>query len=200
MKKYLISVAILLIAFKAVSQSLADVDLRRAYHTSGYLQNNTTHERRKIMWYPAYTAYRMCNDFTGLQKVAPGFTFIDEDCNCSEDQGRGFTSSAYTNIQFDYDSSSIKPSAYPVLDAVSADLISSAATLELDGYSSAEGTAAHNVRLSKDRANSIKTYLVNSGVNPQKVKIKGYGESHPIADNSTEEGRIINRRVEFKKH
>jgi len=107
--------------------------------------------------------------------------------------------SAYSNIQFEFDSSVLKTSSYPILDATSADLRSSGASCELDGYASSEGTAAHNMRLSKDRANSVKTYLVNSGVAAKKLKIKGYGETHPIADNSTEEGRIKNRRVEFKK-
>jgi OmpA-OmpF porin, OOP family len=86
-----------------------------------------------------------------------------------------------------------------VLDATSADLRTSGATCQLDGYASSEGTAAHNMRLSKDRANSVKTYLVNSGVDAKKLKVKAYGETHPIADNSTEDGRVLNRRVEFKK-
>jgi OmpA-OmpF porin, OOP family len=106
---------------------------------------------------------------------------------------------AYSNIQFEFDSSVLKTSSYPVLDATSADLRSSGAAAELDGFASSEGTAAHNMRLSKDRANSVKTYLVNSGVPAKKLKIKGFGETHPIADNSTEDGRILNRRVEFKK-
>jgi OOP family OmpA-OmpF porin len=106
---------------------------------------------------------------------------------------------AYSNIQFEFDSSVLKTSSYPILDATSADLRSSGKTAELDGYASSEGTAAHNMRLSKDRANSVKTYLVNSGVEAKKLKVKAFGETHPVADNSTEAGRILNRRVEFKK-
>lgn len=106
---------------------------------------------------------------------------------------------AYSNIQFEFDSSVLRTSSYPVLDATSADLRSSGTAVEVDGFASSEGTAAHNLSLSKDRANSVKTYLVNSGVDAKKVKVKGYGETNPIADNSTEEGRVLNRRVQFKK-
>jgi OOP family OmpA-OmpF porin len=106
---------------------------------------------------------------------------------------------AYSNIQFEFDSSVLKTESYPILDLTAADLKSSGAACELDGFASSEGTAAHNMRLSRDRANSVKTYLVNSGVSAKKLKVKAYGETHPIADNSTEEGRIKNRRVEFKK-
>jgi OOP family OmpA-OmpF porin len=105
----------------------------------------------------------------------------------------------YSNIQFEFDSSVLKTSSYPVLDATSADLRATSSSLTLAGYASSEGTAAHNMRLSKDRANSVKTYLVNSGVDAKRLKVKGFGETHPIADNSTEEGRIANRRVEFHK-
>jgi len=110
------------------------------------------------------------------------------------------TGEAYSNIQFDFDSSVLRTSSYAVLDAGSADLrANSSKTIELDGYASSEGTAAHNLRLSKDRANSVKTYLVNSGVEARRIKVKGMGETNPIADNSTEEGRVMNRRVEFKQ-
>jgi len=112
----------------------------------------------------------------------------------------GKAATAYSNIQFEFDSSVLRTSAYPALDATSADLRSgSGKKLEIDGFASSEGTAAHNLRLSKDRANSVKTYLVNSGVDAKRLKIKAYGETHPIADNSTEEGRVLNRRVEFKQ-
>jgi len=107
---------------------------------------------------------------------------------------------AYSNIQFEFDSSVLRTSSYPALDATSADMRANAAKkYELDGFASSEGTAAHNLKLSRDRANSVKTYLVNSGVDSKRLKVKAYGETHPIADNSTEEGRIANRRVEFKQ-
>jgi OOP family OmpA-OmpF porin len=111
----------------------------------------------------------------------------------------GAAAAAYSNIQFEFDSSVLRTSAYPVLDATSADLRTSGASVEVSGYASSEGTAAHNLQLSKDRANSVKTYLVNSGVAASKLRTKGYGETNPIADNSTEEGRVLNRRVSFKR-
>lgn len=105
----------------------------------------------------------------------------------------------YPNIQFEFDSSVLRTSAYPTLDKVSADLRSNTTTtLELDGYASSEGSTAHNMRLSKDRANSVKTYLVNSGVDAKRLKTKAFGETNPVADNSTEQGRVLNRRVELK--
>jgi OOP family OmpA-OmpF porin len=113
--------------------------------------------------------------------------------------GMGAPTAAYSNIQFEFDSSVLKTSSYPILDATSADLRATGASAELDGFASSEGTAAHNMRLSKDRAESVKTYLVNSGVAAKKLKVKAFGETHPVADNSTEAGRILNRRVEFKK-
>src|SRR6185312_15428699 len=95
------------------------------------------------------------------------------------------STNAYANIQFEFDSSVLKTSSYPVLDATSADLRTNGSTITVAGYASSEGTAAHNMSLSKDRANSVKTYLVNSGVESRRLKIKGYGETHPVADNST---------------
>jgi OOP family OmpA-OmpF porin len=108
---------------------------------------------------------------------------------------------AYYNIQFEFNSSALKIRTYPILDVTSLDLRTSGASCEIDGYASSEGTAAHNMHLSRDRAIAVKTYLVNSGVSAKKLKVKGFGETYPVADNSTEAGRILNRRVEFhKKH
>jgi OOP family OmpA-OmpF porin len=75
------------------------------------------------------------------------------------------TAIAYSNIQFEFDSSVLRTSSYPVLDAkLLLTYVQAGATVQVNGYASSEGTAAHNLSLSKDRANSVKTYLVNSGV------------------------------------
>jgi len=106
----------------------------------------------------------------------------------------------FSNIQFEFDSSILRTDSYPILDKAAAEMKKDlSVTFILNGYASAEGTAAHNMQLSIDRANSVKTYLVNTGVSTANLTTKGYGKDNPVADNSTEAGRILNRRVEIKK-
>jgi OOP family OmpA-OmpF porin len=105
----------------------------------------------------------------------------------------------FANVQFELNSAVLKTDSYQTLDIVVASLKRAPSTkLMLNGNSSAEGSAEHNMSLSVDRANSVKAYLVNAGVNGNNLSTKGYGESKPISDNSTEEGRALNRRVEIK--
>ncbi len=106
----------------------------------------------------------------------------------------------FETIQFEFNSSVLKTEAYPTLDKLSSVLRENGGKVAVNGYASSEGTAAYNLKLSKDRANSVKTYLVNSGVNASQVVTKGYGEANPIASNDTEEGRIQNRRVETARN
>lgn len=111
-----------------------------------------------------------------------------------------FNAGASTAIQFEFNSSVLRTSAYSVLDKLSADLkANSSSTVQLDGHASAEGTDEYNMSLSKDRANSVKTYLVNSGIAASRIAVSAYGESRPVASNATEAGRSQNRRVEFKQ-
>lgn len=133
----------------------------------------------------------------------PAGTVVDgSGCPITHPEGMGMGANTATGsvIQFEFDSSVLKTSSYPVLDAVSADLrANSSAKASLEGHASAEGTDAYNMNLSRDRANSVKTYLVNSGVDANRLTVKAFGESRPVASNETEEGRIQNRRVEIKK-
>src|SRR6185437_2303888 len=69
--------------------------------------------------------------------------------------------------------------------------------VEVDGFASSEGDANHNKKLSDDRAKSVMAYLTGHGVDKARLAAKGWGIEKPIADNSTEEGREANRRVEF---
>ncbi|WP_312788907.1 OmpA family protein [Sphingobacterium sp.] len=105
----------------------------------------------------------------------------------------------YAPIQFEFDSSVLKTSSYSTLDKLAKEVRDNNSSVTLDGYASAEGSEAYNMTLSKDRANSVKQYLVNAGVSSSSITANGYGEKNPIASNSTEEGRVQNRRVEIKK-
>jgi len=106
----------------------------------------------------------------------------------------------FTNIQFEFNSGILKTESYPVLDKAAAEMKKDpTAKFTLSGYASAEGTDEHNMQLSVDRANSVKAYLINTGINADNLTAKGYGEANPVADNSTEEGKVLNRRVEMKK-
>lgn len=66
------------------------------------------------------------------------------------------------------------------------------------GYTDSVGGAAYNQRLSERRANSVRDYLIRHGVAAQRLSIRGYGETHPVASNASAAGRAQNRRVEFK--
>lgn len=102
-------------------------------------------------------------------------------------------------IRFDFDSATIKPEFFPVLDeAVSIIQKHSEKKVIIEGYTCWIGTEVYNAGLSLRRSNSVKEYLVEKGIASDRLMIKGYGEERPIADNTSIEGRRKNRRVEFK--
>jgi OOP family OmpA-OmpF porin len=70
--------------------------------------------------------------------------------------------------------------------------------VRIGGYTDNQGDAAANLKLSQDRADSVMGQLVSIGVDPTRMDAKGYGEDHPIADNSTEQGRAQNRRIALR--
>lgn len=70
-------------------------------------------------------------------------------------------------------------------------------TIEAAGYTDNTGAAHHDERLSKQRAITVRNYLIGKGVNPENLEAKGYGTKAPIASNDTDAGRAINRRVEL---
>lgn len=70
--------------------------------------------------------------------------------------------------------------------------------LIIEGHTSSDGAAAHNLRLSEERAASVRTRLIQLGIAPDRLESVGYGETRPIETNDTAEGRARNRRVEFK--
>ena len=71
--------------------------------------------------------------------------------------------------------------------------------VEVDGHTDNTGSASVNARLSKQRAEAVRQYLIEHGVPEDRLTAKGYGPSKPIASNKTAEGRAQNRRVELTR-
>lgn len=104
---------------------------------------------------------------------------------------------AIKNLEFDLGKSSIRSTSFESLDKVAMLLVNKNFSLKLSGHTDNIGSDDLNLKLSKDRAESIKAYLVEKGVNPSRVEATGYGETQPIKTNKTAAGRQLNRRVEF---
>jgi OOP family OmpA-OmpF porin len=99
-------------------------------------------------------------------------------------------------VTFEYNSANLKPESRSALDNVAADLKKyPRLKIELQGHTDSAGPDAYNLKLSQQRADSVRRYLVDQGVPESRLVAKGYGESQPIADNKTEAGRALNRRV-----
>ena len=103
-------------------------------------------------------------------------------------------------VNFDTGKSTIKPDSAETLDAAAAALKAvGSLKVEVDGHTDNVGTPEANQRLSQERAQAVMAALVARGVKADRLSAKGYGQTAPIADNRTEEGRAKNRRVELVK-
>lgn len=104
---------------------------------------------------------------------------------------------AIKNLEFDFNKASIRSTSFATLDKVADLIVSKNLSLKLAGHTDSKGSDAYNMKLSKDRAESVKAYLVSKGANASRIEATGYGETQPIDTNATEKGRQNNRRVEF---
>jgi OmpA-OmpF porin, OOP family len=107
---------------------------------------------------------------------------------------------AIYGIYFDVDQATLKPESETALQHVLELLKSDAGLkLEVQGHTDNTGAAPHNQTLSDQRASSVKTWLVGHGATADRLAPKGYGDTQPVGDNKSPEGRAKNRRVELKK-
>ena len=103
-----------------------------------------------------------------------------------------------SGITFDVNSAAIQGDFYGPLDEVGTTLIEYPKTaVDVVGHASSDGPDDYNQDLSERRANSVRSYLINSGVQSVRLQAIGMGETQPIADNATQAGREANRRVEI---
>ena len=106
---------------------------------------------------------------------------------------------ALTGIQFETGKAVIKPTSFKILDdVVKAMKENPEYNLEINGHTDNVGDPAKNLKLSEDRAASVRKYLIDKGVEDVRMVSHGYGDTQPVADNKTAAGKAKNRRVEFK--
>ena len=102
-------------------------------------------------------------------------------------------------VSFKVGSAELVPSTLATLDKTIAGLKKNAkAKVEIEGHTSSEGGEEYNQKLSEDRANSVRDYMIRKGISKDRVTAIGYGYSRPKASNDTEEGRKQNRRIEVR--
>jgi OOP family OmpA-OmpF porin len=103
-------------------------------------------------------------------------------------------------VHFATASTTILPDSFPMLQEIANLLKSNAAIkrMSIDGHTDDRGADAYNMQLSEGRAASVRTWLVQHGIEGPRLESHGYGKTRPIEDNSTDAGRLANRRVEFK--
>lgn len=101
-------------------------------------------------------------------------------------------------VNFDFDKNEIRPDSRPMLDAAIRILKENPdVRIAVEGFTDAIGSDDYNKALSMRRAEAVFQYLVNGGIDPERMKVAGYGKSRPVASNDTPSGRAQNRRVEL---
>ncbi len=102
------------------------------------------------------------------------------------------------NIFFETAKADLRPESFAELNRV-VTLLEDHASMEIliGGHTDNVGSASFNNQLSQARAQAVETYLVSKGISPKRLRVKGYGDTKPVASNDTDAGRQLNRRVEF---
>jgi outer membrane protein OmpA-like peptidoglycan-associated protein len=105
----------------------------------------------------------------------------------------------FDNLNFEFGKADIKKESLPYLDKLVETLLKENKwTLEIQGHTDDKGSDEYNLKLSQNRANSVKKYLVSKGVSADVITAIGFGESKPLVPNDSDSNREKNRRVEFK--
>ena len=105
----------------------------------------------------------------------------------------------FDNLNFEFGKAEIKKDSFPYLDKLADTMLKSKNwTLEIQGHTDDKGTEDYNLKLSQNRADAVKNYLVSKGVVADTITANGFGETKPIVANDSDANREKNRRVEFK--
>jgi outer membrane protein OmpA-like peptidoglycan-associated protein len=103
------------------------------------------------------------------------------------------------NVYFDTGKSSLKPNSFATLNDLAEILkIKNTMVVEIQGHTDDVGKEEDNLKLSQQRADEVRNYLISKGIVANRVSAKGYGQTMPVADNSTDTGKAKNRRTSLR--
>lgn len=125
-----------------------------------------------------------------------GLKNVKKDFNDAKRTDEGIKFSISSDLLFPTNSSYLSEKAKTEVSKLALILKENNNKIKVDGYTDATGTVEYNQWLSDKRAASVKKFLVDSGVQESRITAKGFGQSNPVGDNKTPEGRQKNRRVE----
>tara|TARA_R110002074_G_scaffold389669_1_gene573122 strand:+ start:1662 stop:2525 length:864 start_codon:yes stop_codon:yes gene_type:complete len=110
-----------------------------------------------------------------------------------------FSQLDFSNITFEKNSTALTPIAQQTLDSAAQALLENpSVNISVEGHTDSSGNPELNLKISKQRAESVFNYLVDAGIEATRIEANGFGDQFPIAPNETEAGRIKNRRIEIK--
>jgi outer membrane protein OmpA-like peptidoglycan-associated protein/tetratricopeptide (TPR) repeat protein len=144
-----------------------------------------------------------------LLAEAPGYLFYSQHFDLREsdqayelrvplEKPRKGSTIRLRNVFFEFDRADIKPeSEVELLEVVRLLQAHPKWKVEVQGHTDSVGTAMYNQQLSQRRAEAVRQFLIQRGIKAERIQAKGYGSSRPIAPNTTEEGRALNRRTEI---
>jgi len=124
---------------------------------------------------------------------------LENDLKALSLKNKGVVNASFDNIEFELGSAQLTSNSFSTLDRIAVVLVRNPAWARLNvaGHTDSSGSRKFNQTLSKNRANSVRNYLLDKNVPSSSMTVTGFGEDKPIATNSTDSGRQKNRRVEF---
>jgi OOP family OmpA-OmpF porin len=148
---------------------------------------------------PDYRAKRQAGEIAasvwGVTDVANEIAIIGQAGTCQQEIDDLLQDQ---RVSFKTGRAELAESSFPMLAMVASIARACETALEIAGHTDSVGDAGVNQKLSQRRADAVRKYLVQSGVIPERLKATGYGETQPVADNSSDSGRKANRRIEFR--